>query len=606
VVDKAAALKYEITSPDGQKFEITAPEGASQDQVLAYAKSHFDKPAKYDPRKDKFHQEAEKTLSYTPGELIAGSAPVRYALGAASPILGAGQLISNALGGSDLDERLRTLEQMKRRGMEAYGQEGVDIAGLAGTVMSPVSLGLMKMPVASTAAGRIGQGAAVGAGMGASMPVTEGDFVSGKAAQVGLGAALGGAIPTALEGGRSAYRVGRNVIDPLLPGGTERAVGRTMLRAVGDKRDQVMQALRSPSEIVPGSVPTAAEAAAPAGSAEFSGLQRLAEQRMPTAYADIQRAQETARKAAIQAFGKDITALRLAETARSAGANSDYAIAYAQAVRADPKLAMMAHNPYFKKALPTAFDLAEANGVSPKADLTQFLHYVKTGLDDMLSGTKPATAVGRGEEKAVSTLKKQLLGWMGTKNPAYETARSNFSAASKPIDQMKVGQELEKALTSPVGTSERPGVFANAMREAPRTLKKATGQPRFDSLDDVLTPSQANAARAVLADLARSSEREQLTRAGASRAAEIVGEAVPGLPATGPLHQRYMIFKTIFNRLGGKLGEKELEVLAKEMQTPVSALKAMEAAAKRESVAQSFRADKLGRAAVIGGVAAGD
>lgn len=600
-------MKYEITAPDGRKFEITAPEGASQEQVLAYARSQFDKPQnQYDPRKDKFHQEAEKTLSYTPAELIAGSAPARFALGAAAPILGAGQLVSNALGGSDLDERIRSVEQLKRRGMEAYGQEGMDIAGLAGTVMSPVSLGLMKLPMAATAGGRIKQGAAIGAGMGASLPVTEGEFIPEKAVQVGTGAALGGAIPGAIEGVRATGRTLRNVIDPMLPGGAERAVGRTMLRAAGDKRDQVMQALRSPSELVPGSVPTAAEAAAPAGSAEFSGLQRLAEQRLPTAYADIQKAQEAARKAAIQAFGKDTVALRLAENARSAGANSDYAIAYAQMVRADPKLAMMAHNPYFKKALPTAFDLAEANGVNPKTNLTQFLHYVKGGLDDMLAGNTPATAIGRSEEKAVTNLKKQLVDWIGTKNPAYEAARSNFAAASRPIDRMKVGQELEKALTSPVGTSERPGVFANAMREAPRTLKKATGQPRFDSLDDVLTPEQAQAARSVLSDLARSSEREQLTRAGASRAAEIVGEAVPGLPATGPLHQRYMIFKTIFNRLGGKLGDKELEILAREMQTPVSALKSMEAAAKREAIAQSIRADRLGRAAVIGGVAAGN
>jgi len=36
--------KYEISSPDGRKFEITAPEGATQEQVLAYAKSNFGSP----------------------------------------------------------------------------------------------------------------------------------------------------------------------------------------------------------------------------------------------------------------------------------------------------------------------------------------------------------------------------------------------------------------------------------------------------------------------------------------------------------------------------------------------------------------------------------
>lgn len=32
---------YEVTSPDGRKFDITAPEGATQDQVLTYAKTQF-------------------------------------------------------------------------------------------------------------------------------------------------------------------------------------------------------------------------------------------------------------------------------------------------------------------------------------------------------------------------------------------------------------------------------------------------------------------------------------------------------------------------------------------------------------------------------------
>jgi hypothetical protein len=34
---------YDITAPDGRKFRITAPDGASQDQVLAYAKDQFAK-----------------------------------------------------------------------------------------------------------------------------------------------------------------------------------------------------------------------------------------------------------------------------------------------------------------------------------------------------------------------------------------------------------------------------------------------------------------------------------------------------------------------------------------------------------------------------------
>lgn len=37
--------KYKITAPDGNSYEVTAPDSASQDQVLAYAKSNYQKAA---------------------------------------------------------------------------------------------------------------------------------------------------------------------------------------------------------------------------------------------------------------------------------------------------------------------------------------------------------------------------------------------------------------------------------------------------------------------------------------------------------------------------------------------------------------------------------
>ena len=36
---------FEVTSPEGQKFKVTAPEGATQDQILAYAKANIPKAA---------------------------------------------------------------------------------------------------------------------------------------------------------------------------------------------------------------------------------------------------------------------------------------------------------------------------------------------------------------------------------------------------------------------------------------------------------------------------------------------------------------------------------------------------------------------------------
>src|SRR3990172_5183782 len=67
-----------------------------------------------------FEREARETVGVTGPELIAGTAPVRFALGAASPILGAAQIgARNPLGrllGQDkwIDERIARIEEMKR------------------------------------------------------------------------------------------------------------------------------------------------------------------------------------------------------------------------------------------------------------------------------------------------------------------------------------------------------------------------------------------------------------------------------------------------------------------------------------------------------------
>ena len=224
-------------------------------------------------------------------------------------------------------------------------------------------------------------------------------------------------------------RIVRNLVDPLLPGGIERAVGRTLLKLSGEKRARVMSALadtepaavalringriyeaqtgevshgqivnrlvkESPEviapagqtgirtieegwarngrfldreqalrelgfndtqralagELVPGSFPTAAEAATKAGSAEFAGAQRLAEQRLPTGYQDIATAQESARQAAIQSFGKTPQQLEKAITDRARQAKKLYEEAAKQVLRVDDELKALLETDSMKKA----------------------------------------------------------------------------------------------------------------------------------------------------------------------------------------------------------------------------------------------------------------
>lgn len=244
--------------------------------AMASARLRMQAP-KPDPKKPtEFEAEAQATVNDTPAEIIAGSAPVRFAMGAASPFIGLSQLASKALSGVSefagaSPFRPKETEEIKNRGMEALGQEGYDFAGLAGTVMSPAALKVAKaLSAPATAGKRIAQGAVVGGSFGAATPVTEeGDFATQKAIQTGLGVAAGAAIPAGGELLKAGGRSVRDTLDLVAPGGAERIATRYQRSLVGqENRDLVADALRNARELVPGAKPTAAEAVAhlPAGS----------------------------------------------------------------------------------------------------------------------------------------------------------------------------------------------------------------------------------------------------------------------------------------------------------------------------------------------------
>ena len=216
------------------------------------------------------------------------------------------------------------------------------------------------------------------------------------------------------------------------------------------------------------------------------------------------------------------------------------------------------------------------------------LHYMKMAMDDLISNPE-RFGIGATEARVIASTKSDFIKWMSSKSEKYAQARAAFSKASEPINVMQVCQQLEKGLTAPLGATERPGPFATAMREVPRTIEKATGSPRFKNLEQAVGAENTAAAEAVLADLSRSAQHEKLARAGTGRAAKILEEAAPGLPATGPLNQIYMVFKTVFNRFQGKLSDKELEMLSEVLKTPKETLRVMNNAAAREALSASMR-----------------
>lgn len=551
----------------------------------------------------------KETPSWTDPDVIAGNPVTRFAIGAAKPILGAVQLVENInpvskfLGTDRLvNEHLAQLEEMTQSGRKKLGSEGFDFTETAGTLLSPVSLKAMKMPAGKTAGERIWQGVALGGGFGATTPVTHGDdFWGSKAVQTVTGAILGGAIPGAIELGRKGGKIVRNLIDPWLPGGVDRAAGRTANEAAGAKRDAVIAALEQNRQIVPGSRPTAGEAAAPVGSAEFSGLQRVVEGRRPSAYFERANESEAARRAAVQSVGKDKTALEAAVSARTAASGENYKEAFEQAVKRDAELRAIWKNPFFKDEVGEAWKIAQAKGLSPRKNLTEFLHFVKEGMDAKIqAANRPdAPAISRASQNATQDVKAQLLAWLEKKNPAYEVARKQHVALSKPINQMKLGQEVEQALVAPVTGAERAGSFGTAVRRAENVVSKATGKPRIQDL----TPSQRTVLKSIEADLQRSARHDQLAKVGTEKARDLVGQVAPAAPAAGMFNPKYSVARAILNRIAGRVEGKSVDRLSEAMENPDVMARLMRSAtpSERAQIIDALLSTKVSRGAVVYG-----
>lgn len=294
------------------------PEFNTVAQAYNLAKSGAVKP-KAPIETPAFEKEAAAIANATPAEVIAGYPAVRFAIGASDPIRGAVQLGANAVGlGGMFNENEAQLERLMQAGKTAYGVDGIDGDRLAGNILSPVGLALAKVAgPAGSAFQRLRQGGTIGAVSGATTPVPDAtgtaDYFGKAGTNAAIGTGVGVALPVGVEGVKAGARSLRNILDGILSAGgntaaAQRAGGRLANEVAGANAPAVRTALEASQDFVPGSRLTAGQAAVPANSAEFSALQKIAEQANPSVYAGpagVDAAQENARKALIATIAND-------------------------------------------------------------------------------------------------------------------------------------------------------------------------------------------------------------------------------------------------------------------------------------------------------------
>jgi hypothetical protein len=148
---------------------------------------------------------------------------------------------------------------------------------------------------------------------------------------------------------------------------------------------------------------------------------------------------------------------------------------------------------------------------------TKSLHYMKMALDD-LTRNPERFGIGANEVQAIQGTRNEFVNWLVDKNKGYGLARDTYRDLSSEPNRMRVGQYLQGKLDSPLETvggqsipqSERAGMMAQAVKDAPKTIKNAMGRDLFDSLDQVLTPKEVQTVQGVVKDLARAEATRKL------------------------------------------------------------------------------------------------
>jgi hypothetical protein len=389
-------------------------------------------------------------------------------------------------------------------------------------------------------------GRAIASG-GVSGATADGDAIDrAKSAGLGVLGSLGG------EGVAKAlpylFDIGSAVVAPFSKGGRESVMSRMLNSAVGDNAPQVARQLDNASSLVPGSLPTAAEAAPTSGG--IGAVQRWAEQANPEQYA-FRRAQNSSARADVlrgMAGTADEQAAAIAQ--RKAVTQPLYDNAKAQTVTVDQQMADMLQRPSMKTALGHVINIAAEEGKPlspgliaimdgnvPTSITGEELHRLKIGLDSVLND--PKNPLAKEQANALKSTIKKFEGWRETNIPDYAKAQQAFAELSKPINQQQVAGALynkaKPALTDYGPLSrESSQTYANALRDSKPLVKKATGF-KGATLDNVMGPENQAYLESVARDMARRTAADEVGRGIGSNtfqnmAMDNLGKSVGAVP----------------------------------------------------------------------------
>jgi hypothetical protein len=370
-----------------------------------------------------------------------------------------------------------------------------------------------------------------------------------KTAEYGLGLAAKGAgnVIDFMQGQRPQVRAG--------------SIIRNALTEEGRTPQNVLAAQLALQNAPPGL--TVRQALADVTSPQIQYLGELIQsETAPGAALAVQRAQEAARAARLQAVTPDIQTAQ-AMRANVAGPLYTAATQPTTAVATAPLVQnidnILAANPGNTKLV------SALNQVKSGLEASTTAEQVSSVLDNLkdLIATKDNKFIVKNLVDVKSTIEQAL--------PGYQRAQQVFAAASPPVNQAKVLGAMQDVLAQPLGVGERAGPFMTAMgRGEQALLKKATGEPRYTELRQVLSPSQMRVVTEVESELLRNAKVAEQTAAGAKAMKTIMEANQSKFRLPDFISVKVTLTNEMLRLMEGRLNAKVMTELEKGFQSGTS------------------------------------
>ena len=349
---------------------------------------------------------------------------------------------------------------------------------------------------------------------------------------------------------------------------------------------EIVNALRNASASTEGYAPTAGEAVTQLGLTKYPALQQEVSRFASTPY--YQRG--------VQQNEALINPLNVAESIPTAiakrGAETKplYDAATAENRTADVSKVMNHIDTVLEKnpanvALVNEFNTIKKGLTDESGALRTDAQQISSAVDNIKTALKDEK--NSNIKKQLNTAKDMLVEAI----PGYTQAQKKFAELSKPINQMEVADFLKTKLGSALRDENKltPASYANALANAPSTVKRATGLPAYENLSDIVTPAQMKVLNGIKSDLANRAMFEEQAAAGSKLGKIIPAGAIPTAPHF--LSKIVTVANTIINKLQGRIDRKVATELAIEMLNPETAALSLEQALARQKSIANVGAD---------------